>query len=205
MVANVNQPLNVGELSKLEEYLGKRPKPVTAIQAQGFLYCIVCAPKIVSLAEWLPLLLGAEPLFVDKVEAKEMVSYFGRLTFQIKVALESAIPFCPLVTSRDALGDLSALRDVEQARAWATGFMQGLKFDKAYWFSQDPQLSKLLQNFFVLVEDDETLVNRLGQDAIDLGVDGLRKKAILKIPVVVKKLHAFKSKATPKRGDKPAK
>lgn len=187
---HLDEPLSDKEFKELDQFLLSdrcADDGMTMDILHGYLTALVIGPQEVMMAEWLPLVWGADPAaapaFKTDKERERIISLIARFMNEIAITMEVAPKeFEPLYCEHEWEG--RALIDGE---AWAWGFCQGMEIRDELWQPiRDSNLAPLMHSIYLL-----------GAEEIDEAEMGLvddpvkRDKLAVEVEAAIPEIHKF--------------
>lgn len=120
--------------------------------AQGLLTALVVGPEPVGPEDWLPVILGGEPLGMDGVALQSLLDLLLRLQASITRGLDH-LAYDPILAERPGEDD----ETIVDVSGWCAGFSLGVDLNAEIWeqhMQDDPDLLELLAPIVSLGVDD---------------------------------------------------
>jgi uncharacterized protein len=144
-------PLTEADIDRLEELLESdvfKGDAMLLDELQGFLCGISSGPDLVMPSEWLPVVLGEEPLYESEDQAEEVLDLLLRFYDQIVVDLTNGHMPALILYPVEEGGDRY------DYAPWADGYLLGSDMGPTQWLEaageQAEELAQLLEAFFLL-------------------------------------------------------
>ena len=163
---HLDEPLSDKEFKELDQFLLSdrcAEDGMTMDILHGYLTALVIGPQEVVMAEWLPLVWGADPgvtpQFKNDKERDRIVGLIARFMNEIAITMEVAPKeFEPLFCEHEWEG-----RGLLDGEAWAWGFCQGMEMRQELWQPiLDSNLAPLMHSIYLLgaeeIEEDEMIL-----------------------------------------------
>lgn len=132
------------DAKRLRDFLAAPERPdntVTFNELQGFLFVIACAPELVALSEWLPVLFdGEDANYQNQHEAEEILGVILELYNNIQQDVLEGEVGLPRECIPRGNGDASKnLEPGAPVQDWSRGFLRGHAYVEDLWEVNIPQ------------------------------------------------------------------
>jgi uncharacterized protein len=158
MSDHLNTVLDDIEIEELDELLSKleNDQAMHLDSTHGLLTALAVGPEMISPDEWLPLVLGSEPVLESSADAERLVLLLIRLYNSILHGLEH-YAYDPIFAEEMSDEEGMDEEPVVDAGGWCEGFSLGIDLRAGAWEAQmqdDPHLLDLLAPIVSLGVDD---------------------------------------------------
>jgi uncharacterized protein len=191
-MSQLTTPLNDSELDRLDSFLleripdeeveGKVDEGILDIsELDGFLTAIISGPRVITPAEWLPVVWGEfEPQWENSAQSEEIVSLLLRhMNGIINTLMQEPDRFEPIILEREL--EEGTVTVVEE---WCVGYMKGLALAAKEWRRGGEAVMELMVPISLFSsEEGRKQLQLLEEEEVEV----LKRS----IPAAVQKIHAF--------------
>ena len=186
-------PLTEADIDRLEELLESdvfKGDAMLLDELQGFLCGISSGPDLVMPSEWLPVVLGEEPIYESEDQAEEVLDLLMRFYDQIVVDLTNGhMPALILYPIEEG-------SDHYDYAPWADGYLLGSDMGPTQWLEaageQSEELAQLLEAFFLLNGSLKADFSESGEQWLNEAAEARALEAAeQEVPRLVLAIHEF--------------
>jgi uncharacterized protein len=165
--------------------------------AHGLLTAVIVGPRSLGPEEWLPVILGGEPVGADAQRLQRLLDLLVRLAGSIVQSLDTH-QFEPIFAERETEeGD-----HFVDASGWCEGFSLGVDLEGELWeerMQEDPALIELIAPVVTLGVDDGVFAEVRDPEMAALGEDE-RDELIRQLPGVLTDIRQYWQDQPPEDG-----